>query len=352
MMRKRRRKNPRWGEIAGWTLGVALVLPSAELALRIPSQWAEPAAWAGLAIALAATIGFFVVKRHSWLLAAPISFGLASSFTLALVNGWDTQIQTALTIAKAGIAIGSLVVFVAMVVLTTRLNHHIRDVMREAGEQIVDEGLFRDDGERIMVYASRPRLLLRTVPQVGFLIALVFAWRWVHANALSAAGAVVFGVLIALCACMFCLLLVLTIVRLMIDTPTLIITADGIVDNGSQIAMGRGLLRWDEIFGVRERTRSLYGVIALRSLSIMVTDAPAINARQWRWQRILAFVHSGQEFGGYIIWRALLDRPAARLVTDIEDYIRRHAPPDSYHAAVTRSTDESEDPDAEHSVEG
>jgi hypothetical protein len=332
-----------------------MVFPAGTLAGNVyanANQWAPPIAWCGLALIPLTTLAYLWIRRHGWLLIAPAAFGGWLGFALALLNNWEMQLSIALTVGTFAYLIGVIAYVYASTRFTLRTANKLESITRDIGEEMKQDAPFRDDGERITVYASRPRLLLRTLPQIGFLVALAFAWRWVHANALSSAGAIVFSVLIALCACVFGLLLVLTIIRFMMDSPTLIITASGIADNGSQIVMGQGLLRWDEIIGVLENTRSFAGITTWRNLWIMVTDARAITERQPRWKRAFALVFSGRVLGGFLLWRALLDRPVAELVADIEDYIRRHAPSDSYHAAVSGAADGSEDLDAQNPVQG
>src|SRR5512143_3747114 len=92
----RRLKPGWWQEPAGVALFIALAFPSGLLAFPVSQYagaWAPSAALVGIAIALAATVGFFVVKRHSWLLAAPLSFGLWFSLTLAFFEGWNSQVE-------------------------------------------------------------------------------------------------------------------------------------------------------------------------------------------------------------------------------------------------------------------
>jgi hypothetical protein len=139
----RRLKRGWWHEPAGWALGLAFVLPSGLLAIPLiqyAGAWALPAEVTGLAIALAATVGFFVVKHHSWLLAAPLSFGLSFSFALALMKGWTTQLNVALKVAQVAVVVGGIGLTVAAFVVLgrglRRLHHVQRDIAREAGEEL------------------------------------------------------------------------------------------------------------------------------------------------------------------------------------------------------------------------
>ncbi|HEX9057678.1 MAG TPA: hypothetical protein VF818_09110 [Ktedonobacterales bacterium] len=178
-----------WHAPAGWALGVALTFPSGLLAIPVSQytgSWAVLAESVGLAIALAATVGFFVVKRHSWLLAAPLSFGLSFSLFLALVEGWNTQINVVLAVAKVAFVVAAIGLTGASVVITgrglRRLSAIHRDIAREIGEQIAHEGLFRDDGERIVVHANRGRVVLQALMSVAVLALLVAGGLWAHAD--------------------------------------------------------------------------------------------------------------------------------------------------------------------------
>jgi hypothetical protein len=116
-------------------------------------------------------------------------------------------------------------------------------------------------------------------------------------------------------------------------SPTLVVNADGILDNCSLIVTGRGLLRWNETLEVEEFTFTPRWPITFHFLDINVTDRRIINRRQSLWKRALAiFVGHGQPMG-FRIQRPMLDRPVAALATEIDRYINTHAPAGSWHKA-------------------
>jgi hypothetical protein len=343
-----RRRRGWWHVPAGWALGLALVLPSSMLAIPVSQSaqaWALPAELTGLAIALAATVGFFVVKRQSWLLAAPLSFGLSFGFALALVEDWSAQVELVLSVVKIALALGAIGFMVATFVIFRRLNHVSRDITREIGENIAHDGLFRDDGERIIVYANRGRVVLRVLTIVVGLALFVAGDLWARTVVPSVFSQIVLAVFIGFLLCFGGVPALLMLIRTVMTSPTLVVNADGILDNCSMIVTGRGLLRWNETLGVEEAVLSSNKAMTYHFLDINVADPPAINRRQPLWKRALAIFASQRQSMGFRIPRPLLDRPPTALVKEINRYINTHAPEGSWHKAVT--DDEAERPDEE-----
>lgn len=336
------RRSGWWHVPAGWALGLALVLPSGLLAEPVSQSaqaWALPAELTGLAIALAATVGFFVVERHSWFLAAPLSFGLSFSFALALMEGWSAQITAVVSIVQVAVVVGSIGLMAATVVISVhglrRLNQAGRDIAGEMGEHIAHEGLFRDDGERIMVYAHRGRVVLRALTSVAVLALLVAGCLLIEAIRPNIAWQIAIAICIGVLLCFGGASTLLMLIRTVMTSPTLVVTADGILDNCSMIVTGRGLLRWNETLGVDEFIDSSHPPITYRFLDIDVTDLRTINRRQPLWKRILAFFASHRQAMGVRIPRPLLDRSPTVLVKEIDCYINTHAPAGSWHKAIT-----------------
>src|SRR5260221_2117570 len=348
----RRRKRGWWHEPAGWALGLTLTLPSGLLAIPVSQHaqaWALPAELTGLAIALAATVGFFVVKRHSWLLAAPLSFGLSFSIFLALVEGWSAQLKMVLSVAQVAWVMGTIGLMVASVVILgrglRRWNPVRRDRARKLGAKIAHEGLFRDDGERNVVYSTRGSVVLRAFTTVAVLELVVAGGLWARAVVSN----VVWQIVIALCSgfllCCGGVSTLLMLIRAVMTGPTLVMTADGIRDNCSMIVTGRGHWRWNETLGVDAFIYAPNAAMAYHFLEINVTDPRAINRRQPLWKRMLAVFVSQRQLMGYRIPRPLLDRPPTALVKEINRYINTHAPAGSWHKAVTDAEAEAERPE-------
>jgi len=332
----RRPKRGWWHGLAGWTLALMFTLPSGELAVPV-SQYAEtlalPATLAGLAIALAATVGFFTIKRHRWLLAAPLSFGLCFSFALSLIEGWETQIKAAVSIAQVAVGLGSIGLavtsFVVMGRRVRRLTSLSREVTREVGDHLSYEGLFREDGERIMVFANRGDVAVRALTSMAVLAILVVGGLWARAIVSSVFVQIALVIGASLLLCFGGVSIVLMLVRLVIT---------GILDNGSLIVTGRGLLRWNETLDVQEFRYSPNRTTTHRYLGIIVTDPRAVNHRQSTWKRALSLVVGQRQVMGFRIARPLLDCSPAVLATEIKRYIHSHAPEGSWHKATSFSS--------------
>jgi hypothetical protein len=74
----------------------------------------------GLAVLLATAVRAWFVKRHTWLLAAPLGFAVCFNSGFALVEGWSAQALMVPQVAVPVIAIGSVGALVVGVVLMTR----------------------------------------------------------------------------------------------------------------------------------------------------------------------------------------------------------------------------------------
>lgn len=347
-----RRKRGWWHAPAGWALAFAVSLPGALLATPVDQYsgaWALPAEYAGLAVALAVTVGFFVVKRHSWLLAAPLSFGLSFSFGLALIEGWSAQIKMAIAVAQVALVAGVITLSIATIVVTSRglrrVNRARGEFTRDVGDRIVHEGLFREDGERITVYPNRGRLVLRALTTVAALALLVAGGVWALMIAPNVFSRTVIALCLGILLCFGGVATLLTLIRTVMTSPTLVASADGILDNGSMIVTGRGLLRWTETLDVEEVLYSPNRAITYHVLDIHVLNPRDIDRRQPLWKRALANFAGRRQFMGFRIPRPLLDRPPAALVTEIDRYINTHAPKGGWHKAVT--DDDGELPDEE-----
>jgi hypothetical protein len=125
---------------------------------------------------------------------------------------------------------------------------------------------------------------------------------------------------------MLLLLFLVILYRLLVHKPTLIVGPDGILDQGSLLVTGRGLLRWDELLTVRSfATRS--GFASNQYLLILVPNGRAIRRRQPLWKRTLMLLLSQVSPFQVTIWQGLLDVPANELATQIDRYVQTHAPP-------------------------
>lgn len=293
-------------------------------------QWAGPAAIVSLALGALTGASYFWLKRHAWLVIAPVAFTALFSFTLALMRGWTAQFEAVIT-GVSLVALGAAAIAVAWVTTKpTRVDHILEEAAREIGDAVKSDSLFRDDGERIVIYPLGRRLLIRMLTSLLLLGLFVGGFLWARANTSDPLALFAVGGLI----CMITLFALLIFMRLVMRSPALIVGHDGIYDNGSYVVTGRGLLSWDEVLGVYVDTRTASFGMTFHNLGIIVTDARAINARQPLWKRPLVLFCGQMTPISIAIGQSLLDRPTDKLVEQIKDYAKRHAPPGSWHANV------------------
>lgn len=116
-----------------------------------------------------------------------------------------------------------------------------------------------DEGQQIVIYPNRLRLLryallylvsmlLAVGPMVGFTSAALPPYSLTHPvqAALGACVGALSGALVVLLA----VLLLFTLYRILVRTPSVMVTEDGIIDHCSLIVDGMGLLRWREIAAI------------------------------------------------------------------------------------------------------
>jgi hypothetical protein len=179
--------------------------------------------------------------------------------------------------------------------------------------------LFRDDGQRIMVYPRRRRLLLMCVAQAiiltGIGCALVFL-RDIILVLVLPLGLLALALLPAFLA---------TLYRLVIRKPSLEVGPDGILDSGSFIWSGVGLVLWNEILVVYPATRTS-GWLKQRFLDIMVADLPAIRRRLPLLKR-LALRNTFSGMSQVLIAQSLLEVSVDDLAQQVAQYVEGYAPP-------------------------
>jgi hypothetical protein len=129
----------------------------------------EPAAIFGsLVPGVALTLLYFQRGRLGWLRGIVGGLFLGFSLTLALLHGWEIQ-------AEAVIGAGAVLFMVSRFIVLFRTRRRFNKTMDTVNTALLDptDGhsttLFRDDGERLVIYPNRRRLLLQTA-----LLALLF----------------------------------------------------------------------------------------------------------------------------------------------------------------------------------
>jgi hypothetical protein len=285
------------------------------------ARW-EPAAIFGALVPGVVLTFFYFRSRHrlGWLMGVVGGVFLLFSFALALFHGWQVQ-------AEVVVGVGVALTFVGVAFLVFRSMWRFRRAMHAVNAAMQDpmdghsSALFRDDGERIVSYPNRRRLLLQCPFQAILLAGLgsVLAFAPIH-------NPLVWGSL-GIVVCVLTAVFLAVLYRLLISKPTVIVGPDGILDNGSLLATGRGLLRWDEILMVSTQATAYSGFVTNRYLLISVPAGRAIRKRQPLWKRVLMLLFvQGSPFR-LTIWQGLLDVPAAELATHIARYVQAHAPP-------------------------
>ena len=247
-------KQPWWPNLVEQALILALVVVAGVAALLVhvyASQWAALAVWSNIAIFTLASVAYFRLKRfrYRWMFIGMFTIALGFSILLAVMQGWEAQTNIGVI---GGAIIGAIVLFGAMARSTTRFNRRITEGARKIGEQLQGEGLFRDDGERITVHVDRSKLLLRILTQIVALSLFAGAFIWTHSSDLVAPVKLWFSIGLGFVLCFGGLVALLNLTRLSMNSPTLVVNADGIIDNCSLIVTGSGLLRWNEILGVED----------------------------------------------------------------------------------------------------
>jgi hypothetical protein len=316
-----RGRRQRLENLAGASIIVLVMLtafPSAFYVHANASQWETPGVFVSLGLGLVPAAWYFRTKRYGWVASILSGELLGFSFMSALFHGWEA---VAITLAYAGIGAGAVVTSV----LTYRILRRAESAMREVGEELSeagilrDDALFRDDGERIIVYPNRRRFLLRCVSQALFLATIAGAFILFKVD--NIVVLCFFGLIVSPLVALFLLYLL----RLMTRRPTLIVGPDGILDQGSLVAAGMGLLRWHEILSVESCARSTRQS-TYHYLSIVVADVQAIRKRQPLWKRLM-LGSIVQSFPSQVaIGQSVLDAPVNELAEQIRHYVQTHAP--------------------------
>lgn len=192
--------------------------------------------------------------------------------------------------------------------------------------------LFRDDGQRITVYPRRRLLAFRCVVQAAVLAGVGCAFAFLRVgNLLLWIGLGSFG-------CLGGVIFLATLYRLVIRKPSLVVGPDGILDDGTLLWTGVGLIHWDKILAVFPSTRSA-GWTKQHFLTIMVTDLPEIR-RQLPLLKRLALSNTYSQMSQLLVGQSLLETPVADLAEAIDRYAEAHAPA-GWRASVEEQEDDS-----------
>lgn len=318
-----RRKRGEWRENVS-ILGVVLLgslvgFPAAIFIHANARQWEAPAIFASLGLGVLSGIWYWRARRFRWVAAILATMLFLFSFGSAILYRWVAQ---AAALYVGGVFILLVVIFINGLQLT----HHVDSMMRAVGEEVNGdplfrrEVLFRDDGQRIVVYPQRHRLIINCAMLVAILAAIGFA------SALrGSTDALVLWILLGLFACILIYGFLANLYRLVIRKASLVVGPDGILDDGSLIWSGVGLLRWDEILSVTPTTRSS-GSVTYHYLDILVSDFPAIRRRLSLLKRF-ALRNTNSGMSQLLIPQWMLETPIDDLAAQIDQYVETHAPP-------------------------
>ncbi len=303
---------------------VILALFAAGYVHEYAAQGGPAAIFGSLVPGVVLTLLYFRGRRPGWLKGLMGIVGgmfLAFSFGLAVFHGWEVQ-------AEVVVGIGMVLVLVGIAILLVRAMGHFHKAMEMINVATQDPAhghgtaLFRDDGERIVVYPNRRRLLLQGLFQALLLAGL----GSILAFAPPLDTPLVWWAMWLLTYLLLTVFLA-GLYRLLIRTPTLFVGPEGILDNGSLLATGRGLLRWEEIHTVIPLATTSAGIVNTRSLLIVAPNGRAIRQRQPLWKRVLMLLLDQVSPFQLTIWQGLLDVPADELASQIARYVQTHAPP-------------------------
>lgn len=146
-----------------------------------------------------------------------------------------------------------------------------------------------DKAPTLVYKPSRRRLLLALVMYVIFLIAVLLITFLIGRSWLGAPLRILCTLLMAcvdIFTTAFCAFILYRMAR---SSPSIIIREDGIVDNGSLIYRGVGLLRWQEIAMIAAqdyRTDAVYGLWHRQFLVIVPTNVHEYESSLPQWMRL------------------------------------------------------------------
>ena len=301
------------------TLVYLVAFPAAIYMHENAPQWEALAVFVSLGLGILPALWYWRVRRHGWAASVLAGLFLTFSFSAALFHGWETQAAALVSVA---LVLGSVIVVVGI----TRATRLFEAAMRAAGEElnggdplIQHAVLFRDDGQRITVYPRRWPLFFTCMGQAVILAGIGCVFTFLRPDDIRV------WIELGIFACLLIIFFPVMLYRLVIRTPSIVVGPDGILDNGSIIWSGVGLVHWEEILAVYPTTLSSSGV-KRDFLSIMVTDLPAIRRRLSLVKRLsLRNTYSGMS--QLFIMQTMLETPVDALAQQIDQYVTGHAPP-------------------------
>lgn len=326
---RQRRRSERLG-VFGWLMVAAIIVVT--MAPMGISYWASYALtrWEGLAGSVGALV---------------IGYGL---MRLANNTRWQSYLYdlVGLILISSGVIVGvaeitgyaiSLLVGIGTFAFIWRAIDRSMDIRKPIPTEPPElpPVFFRDDGESIVVYPSRRKLAgyAAFAGSVSLIFgALAFVFR-------SADPTIVFG--LGVFAVMGLIGFIPDLARLLHRWPTVTVTSDGIIDRGSGLITGFGLIPWHEIEGVVGGIRLKRN--AIPELFIIPVNFERLIARQPLLKRPLLRLGSAMRGGCIAISSLYLAQPTEEVAERISVFVRSHAPA-SYLESADDADNEPEPP--------
>ncbi len=309
-------------------MAFAMVCAAALVGILIHQRFTSletPTLWLAIGAGLAAAACYFLFDLPVWTVRAALTFCCSLCLSVALLVLRERYVIAPSDLLthrplNAELGGGGALLLVALLAMTLRFRH----AGVEPSETFAAEGEISVDAvvERIIVFADEVKL-----QRVALLLAVLTGvsaggMYWVLAVRADQRWYIILGVPLVI----FAVRLALTVIRLFMSGPTLVISPSGIFDNASMIATGRGMLWWDEITQVVGGSERSPAGITYRYLYIQVSDMTQVLGRQPLWKRLLRY---GIGASGPLlrIMPSLVDIPLDELSDQINQYAERHAPP-------------------------
>jgi hypothetical protein len=178
--------------------------------------------------------------------------------------------------------------------------------------------VFRDDGERIVIYLSRNKLAAHAA-----LCAVLSALTLGPNLFFTLDPELVIPLWIV--GVLFFVFLVLDAIRLARHLPALTVSSEGIVDQASAYLTGFGLIRWHEIMGTYA-ARGNWRKGWYSELVLVTRNDEALRQRQPPFKRPFLYLISQQMMGNVHLSWWLLDSPPAVIAERVYAYVKTHAP--------------------------
>lgn len=310
-----------------------LVLPvfiATWVARYIPS-WRTPLTLGAAALALMLLITFrqhhYIRIGTNWLALCLLSVGLQVGFIGTGANWVDAVTYWVIPGLSMWLLMENGV--------SAALAPVLRGLAQTRGnEQALPPVYFHDGGERLTYYPSRRKLALHALFAGGVSVLMLVLLFIPGISIFIQMGVVIFA------AMALCFGFVPDVVRLLYRWPALLVTGEGVVDQGSLGIYGIGLIPWNQVEGVFSTRRNLRRG-RFPEVHIVAANEDTLIAAQPFYKRPLLKLVSSYSFGIPISSIVLTQSPN-QIVEEITAYIQRYAPAE-YVKAFEEDGSEADD---------